>query len=108
MNRFEFFGNINIMGHEFLVEYVEDPIVLDGEVFDGMCHHFERRIEVYVGPKEKRRPRREIFAILVHEIWHAICRLADIRVETEEHVAILFESIITDLLERNGWVDLTQ
>ena len=98
--------NVNILGRNFAVEYVDNPSDVDSEHRKSLWGQYDSWagvIRIYTGVGDD-----EIFDTLLHETLHGIINRLKIKtIESApdyEDVVSLLALGLADVLVRNGWL----
>lgn len=100
--------NINILGKNYTVTYVEKPSEVDifkRESLWGQIDYWTRSIRIYKNPVA---PPEEAFHTLIHETLHGIAQELHLKLnDKENHDELdIFGLAICDVLTRNNFIQL--
>lgn len=96
--------NVNILGVDYKIEYVDKPS--DVDIYKqtslwGQIDFWTRTIRIY----KNERPLEDIWGTILHEIIHGISEALHLKnVDDENDTADLLGMALADLLIRNKWL----
>ena len=100
--------NVNIIGINYKITYVDNPVDVDihrREALFGQIDYWTRTIRIY---DPGTRPPEDIFETIIHEVLHGIGNALNLGINSEDNHEVLdvLALALTDTLVRNKWVEL--